>query len=153
MISLAYLSVRTVNAMNKCLKCQKEYEPKRSTSKFCSDSCRSAFHRDSPATKVTKLQMQSLYNAVLEAVEKIQYAAPPKVFDAPKLTNVQDEPLSFNKMKQQAELPTFQSLLNGMASLVFADDKEEYEHKIHAATHLSDKQRELLFTNLRNLRF
>lgn len=140
--------------MNKCLRCQKEYEPKRSTSKFCSDSCRSAFHRDSPATKVTRLQMQSLYNAVLEVVEKIQYAAPQKEYDSPRLPpTMQDEPLSFGKLRQQTELPTFQSLLNGMADLVFADDKEEYAHKIHAATHLSDKQRELLFNNLRNLRF
>jgi hypothetical protein len=140
--------------MKQCLNCQNDFEYKREAAKFCSDKCRAAYNRAHPEKQITKLQLQSLYNAVLEAVEKIQYAAPQKEYNSPKLPpTMQDEPLSFGKQRQQTELPTFQSLLNGMADLVFADDKEEYAHKIHAATHLSDKQRELLFNNLRNLRF
>ena len=31
--------------MNKCEQCLKEYEPKRTSSRYCSDNCRIAYHR------------------------------------------------------------------------------------------------------------
>jgi hypothetical protein len=57
--------------MNKCLKCGKEYEAQRSTSKFCSNKCRSAFNRKNPTNGVTRVQMQVLYNSIMEAVSRI----------------------------------------------------------------------------------
>lgn len=83
---------------------------------------------------------------------KVVYATPQEVYDAPKLPAgfSGDEPLSFAKMEQQMTGgDSFQELLNGMAGLVFPDEKEEYERKIRSAKHLSPKQINLLLQNLR----
>ena len=57
--------------MNKCLNCQKEYVPKRSYSKYCSDSCRVAYFRKNGKKDAIKpLQLQVLYNAMLEMLQK-----------------------------------------------------------------------------------
>lgn len=55
-----------------CLNCKKDFEPKRPHAKFCSDKCRVAWNRANPQGKVTKLQMQSLYNEILELARKMQ---------------------------------------------------------------------------------
>lgn len=82
-----------------CLNCKNYFEPKRPHAKFCSDKCRVAWNRANPQGKVTKLQMQSLYNAVLETLDKIQFVGPQKEYDAPKLPpTIQDEP--FKPVKQ-----------------------------------------------------
>lgn len=55
--------------MKACLNCQKEYQNKRAASKFCSDKCRVMYNRKHPKVGVVSpLQMQVLYNAVLEMV-------------------------------------------------------------------------------------
>jgi hypothetical protein len=48
---------------------------------------------------------------------------------------------------------TFQQHMNHVATLVFPDDKDEYILKIKAASNLSDKQKDLLITNIKNSRF
>ncbi len=56
--------------MAKCLYCESEYKAKKSTSRYCSDSCRVMYNRKNKKTKptegVTKAQMQVLYNQMLE---------------------------------------------------------------------------------------
>lgn len=134
--------------MKQCLNCQTEFQYKRGAAKFCSNKCRAAYNRAHPKQSVTPIQMQVLYNSVLEAINQINARnGQPPAFGAV------IEPIKPNRIQSQDDLPTFQSLLNGMASLLFADDKNEYELKIRSATHLTDKQRELLLNNLRNLRF
>ncbi len=132
--------------MNKCLKCQKEYEPKRSTSKFCSDSCRSAFHRDAPVNKITKLQMQSLYNAVLEAVEKIQYAAPQKEYDSPKLPpTMQDEPLKFVKpVPKVAADAIMRKYVEDRRDCTCEEEFRTWFERLDADERLTSRQKELV---------
>ena len=58
----------------KCLNCQKEFEPKRKdTAKFCSATCRVQYNRVNPKDKVTKVQMQVLYNTMMERLGQIEY--------------------------------------------------------------------------------
>jgi hypothetical protein len=57
--------------MKTCLNCQKEYQHKREASKFCSDRCRVAYNRKHPKQTVSPVQMQVLYNSMLELVGKI----------------------------------------------------------------------------------
>jgi hypothetical protein len=59
--------------MKQCLNCNKEYEAKREASKFCSTSCRVMWNRAQPKgkNKVTQMDMQELYNAVLGAINSI----------------------------------------------------------------------------------
>ncbi len=76
-----------------CLNCKKEYDAKRPHAKFCSVNCRVAYNRKHPKQSVSPFQMQVLYNAFLDAVEKIQYPAPKQVYDALKSApKGQDEP-------------------------------------------------------------
>lgn len=85
--------------MKECLWCKEEYEPKREASKFCSTSCRVMWNRKyGKKNQVTPVQIQVLYNSILDVLGKIQYAAPKATYDAPKMANVQDEPLSFDKL-------------------------------------------------------
>lgn len=59
--------------MRECLHCAKElYEPKKTTKKFCKDSCRVMYHRKHGKVDTVKpMQMQVMYNAILEAITKI----------------------------------------------------------------------------------
>lgn len=145
-----YANVRELCSMKQCLNCHKEFEYKRESAKFCSDKCRATYNRAHPKQLVTPIQMQVLYNAFLEAVGKIQYSAPKEVYDAPKKHNINDEPLSFDKINQTTESkePSFQELLNGMAKIIFADEKNEYAEKIHSCKNLTDKQRQILLNSL-----
>lgn len=141
--------------MVNCLYCRKEFEQKRSTAKFCSDKCRAAHHRRHPENTVTKVQMQVLYNEMLDMMAKIKEMPPQTQYNGPKLPDnfKGDEPLSINRSKQEetqtGQLPTYMSLINGMAKVVFADEKDEYAQKILAATHLSQKQIDALLAHLR----
>jgi hypothetical protein len=71
----------------KCLqeKCDKEFESKTGRRKFCSDSCKMKyFRKHGKKGIVTPMQMQVLYNSVLEMVGKINYGVVPTILDAPK---------------------------------------------------------------------
>jgi len=58
--------------MIKCLNCEDEFEPKRTTAKYCSDSCRVMYHRKwGKKNLVTKLDMQILYNEMLSMVRDL----------------------------------------------------------------------------------
>jgi len=147
--------------MNKvCLYCNEGFEAKKDTAKYCSTSCRVMFSRKNKGNgraaseKSFLLQAQVLLNSVVEMVGKVNFGQVPTILDAPRLPHPvkHDEPLSFAKMEQdivyRQSLPSFQDLLNGMADVQFADEKEDYAAKIKKATHLSEKQRNLLLTNL-----
>ena len=130
--------------MKKCLYCKNDFEPNRPKQKYCSDKCRVYFSRANPKPKevkeaVTNLQVQVLYNSLLETLGKLNGAA---LMPLPGGGNV------MLHGKPEKEPTTFQDFLNGMADLHFPDEKEEYAEKIKSATHLSDKQTKLLLTNL-----
>jgi hypothetical protein len=67
-----YANVRELYTMKQCLNCQAEFEYKRESAKFCSDKCRAAYNRAHPSQQVTKLQMQLLYNEMMELAKKMQ---------------------------------------------------------------------------------
>ncbi len=102
--------------------------------------------------------MQVLYKQMMEAVELLKGdgSLPTDYQNVNKIgvlkSNGEIEPLDFAKMKEalqkEQSSPTFQELLNGMEKIYFSDDKEDYAGKIRAATHLSDKQIQLLLSNL-----
>jgi len=58
--------------MKECMNCKNEFEAKRPHAKFCSDKCRVAYNRAHPQQAVTKLQMQLLYNEMLDLARKMQ---------------------------------------------------------------------------------
>lgn len=64
--------------MNKeCLNCKKEFEAKKDTAKYCSDSCRVMWNR-SPLNKKEKgltdlQQMKVMYNSLMEKIDKLSF--------------------------------------------------------------------------------
>jgi endogenous inhibitor of DNA gyrase (YacG/DUF329 family) len=58
--------------MKECLNCKKEFQERRSTARFCSNKCRSAFNRGASGNKITKMQMQEMYNAIMGATEALK---------------------------------------------------------------------------------
>lgn len=99
--------------------------------------------------EVKPFQMQVLYNQLLEVATKMSTGIDVHKKDSP----VFNKPAEVFKKSSWDETPnsdlvTFQDLLNGMANIQFSDDKEDYAEKIRKANHLSEKQKNLLLTNL-----
>jgi CRISPR/Cas system CSM-associated protein Csm2 small subunit len=57
--------------MKECLNCKKEFQERRSTARFCSNKCRSAFNRGTSGNRITKMQMREMFNAIMGAVNSI----------------------------------------------------------------------------------
>lgn len=58
--------------MKECLNCNKEFQAKKETAKYCSTSCRVMWNRKhGKKNQVSPIQIQVLYNSMLELVEKI----------------------------------------------------------------------------------
>jgi hypothetical protein len=69
--------------MKECLQCKKEFDAKRDSAKYCSDNCRVKWNRKNAVKKdISPVQLQVLYNSLLEMVGKINTAALPPFFDA-----------------------------------------------------------------------
>ena len=65
--------------MKECLHCKKQFQEKKDTAKYCSDSCRVMFNRNKPKVKkegITELKMEVLYNAMLDWVSKVNFVPP-----------------------------------------------------------------------------
>jgi len=137
--------------MRECLKCKKDISQKHESAKFCSTSCRVMWNRkNGKKNEIKPFQMQVLYNQLLEAINNIgqNNGLPPVA--AYQFETANTEPIKKSSWDEQPNegLTTFQELLNGMANIQFSDDKEDYADKIRKATHLTEKQRNLLLTNL-----
>lgn len=136
-----------------CLKCKKEYDSKRNSSKFCSTSCRVMWNRKNgnkkPKDEVTKFQLQVLYNSIKEMVDKISVVgllAQPNI----ELTNNLTEPISFDKLIVKINhTDSFQDLLNGIPDLDTEYEYREYAKKIENSG-LPKKQIDLLLLNMRS---
>lgn len=147
-----YVMLRIFVFMKQCLQCEKQFDAKRDAAKFCSVNCRVKWNRkNGKKSEIKPLQMQVLYNQILDAVNKIgqNNGLPPAA--AYKIETVKTEPIKKSSWDEpQSDLVTFQELLNGMVGIQFSDEKEDYAEKIRKATHLSEKQINLLLTNLWN---
>jgi hypothetical protein len=132
--------------MKACLNCQKEYENKREASKFCSDKCRVAYNRKHPKNSISKVQMQVLYNQVLELIGSI----PSAPFEG--ITQQQNgtPTATSHTTKQQLGIElTFQQHMNKISTLVFPDERQDYILVVQSATNISEKQKQLLILNLK----
>ena len=148
--------------MSECLECKISYTAKRRTSKFCSPKCRVNWNRKNKKAAhevgsfLTEKDLKEIKAIIVDVFDKGIGVAKIDPAGIKRQVSIPDQPLSFDKIKQElAEedlKPTYLSLLNGMAGILFADEKEEYEIKIRKATHLSDKQRDALLNHLKQMR-
>lgn len=159
-------TLRKFAAMKACLNCEKEYQHKRESSKFCSDKCRVMYNRKNKVDREKQLEkgIMEILNETKAAVKQMssdlfmfgqaRMDGQPLIAgitpETPFKVVASDEPLSFDKMKQEiTSKPTYLQLLNGMANIHFSDEKEDYAKKIYAADHLSQRQIDALINALR----
>ena len=133
----------------KCLQCKEEYQPKKSTSKFCSTSCRVMWGRKNKSTVSPNIQMKVLVNTILEKLENIQFTQINyPVLDAPKIENLtHDEPKQWQEPKVSSK--SFQQYMNEIAGLEYEQEFKDKAAEIQSDAFLSQKQKDLLFINMR----
>lgn len=132
--------------MRQCLNCKKDFEYKREAAKFCSNKCRAAYNRAHPQEGVTKLQMQSLYNAILEAVDKIQYAGSKNAYDGAKTHYTkQDEPLTFTTPVPKISVDAImRKYVEDRRDCSCQEEYISWLDRLNADERLSSKQKELV---------
>lgn len=131
--------------MKACLNCQKEFEYKRAAAKFCSDKCRVAYNRKHPKEGVTKLQMQVLYNSILDAVNQInakngQPEAIAVVFK-PQETPQQS---NYNPVPKVAAEAIMRKYVADRMDLTCEEEYLSWLEKLNNDDRLSPKQKELV---------
>lgn len=135
--------------MIKCLKCHKEFEPKRETAKFCSNSCRVGYHRKhGKSDKVKPYQMQAIYNAVLGLIEvtKQQSVSLPADFKNVQKIGVLNtdgtiEPLNLTKPKILRSFAYYEATIIECQTM---DDYAPLRAEIEAADHLTQREKTIL---------
>lgn len=134
----------------KCLTedCDNEFESKTGRRKFCSDACKMRyFRKHGKKDSVSLMQVQVLYNAVLDMVGKINYGVTPTLLDGKRD--------SFAKMDEvglwvspKPDTKSFQQFMNELPEL-----ETEHEYRTKAAeieaSGLTKKQKDLLLLNMR----
>jgi len=116
--------------MKECLHCKGQFEEKRESAKFCSTSCRVMFNRKNKGKSKLVFKSPSEVMDKLAAldlkIDKILYQTPtPESYDGKKMNPVNDEPLSFSKLK--AEIQPQDKYGEYAAAIQNAQDMDELE--------------------------
>jgi predicted nucleic acid-binding Zn ribbon protein len=127
--------------MKTCLNCQKEYPNKREASKFCSDKCRVAYNRKHPKkAPVSELQMQVLYNAVLELVGKSG-----RIEEKPAIASKTTyQPIITQQLPQVAIQAITHKYLEDKQEVTNADEHKSWLKRLNDDTRLSDEQKDVI---------
>ena len=128
-----------------CLQCQKELVGKRDTAKYCSDNCRVKWNRKNVTKKdITKVQIQVLYNEILEMVERIKSVPMPNFYDAPPINkHFTDEPPQYLSPKPQIRR-SFDYYRQARVECTNDEEWAELKDQILNDDFLSQKQKTLL---------
>ena len=130
--------------MKPCLHCQKDYEFKRAASKFCSDKCRVAYNRRHPKQgAVTPMQVQVLYNAVLEMVGNMKQGG--QVVAAVQKTAFQS-PLAQQPIPRVAQDAIMRKYVEDRRNCTCESEFISWSEKLDADTRITDSQKELVKT-------
>jgi len=135
----------------KCLTedCANEIENKTGRRKFCSNACKMRyFRKHGKKDSVSPMQVQVLYNAVLDMVGKINYGVNPILNDTPiTAKHIYQYPLDEKDCFKPTQ-KTFQQFMNELSEL-----ETEHEYRTKAAeieaSGLTKKQKDLLLLNMR----
>lgn len=135
--------------MKACLNCGQDYKNKRDSSKFCSDKCRVYFNRKNPKPKesVSLLQMQVLYNEMLDWVGKMKHVLPADYMAVKNIEILKEigqvEPISFTKPKAPKTMAQY---FEGKRECTCEDDYHQWVADVEADPYLSTKQKQILKT-------
>ena len=130
--------------MKECLRCQKEFNAKRESAKFCSTNCRVQYNRVHGKKKaISTVQVQVLYNEILDMVNVVK-----------KQGNGESRVVYHGNPIQASVVPrsqkTVQQFLNEISELEYEQEYRDKADEIEQAIHLTEKQRNLLILNLKS---
>jgi hypothetical protein len=133
--------------MKQCLECEKPFEAKRESAKFCSVNCRVKWNRkNGNKTPVKPIQVQVLYNAMMDMVSNFKFTpTTPSSYDAPKIPIVNDEYGQFSPPKP-LKRRSYESYREGKRECETAEQWEELRVEIDADMFLTKKEKDLLKT-------
>ena len=125
--------------MKKCLQCEKEYEAKRPTSKFCSDNCRVIYHRKHKDKKETgvigKVELKVLYDTILDLVSsQLNKKEEP----------IMNEPTHYFETPKRNLIRTFEQYRQLKLDCENQEDWVALSDEIGNAPNVSSKQKQLL---------
>ncbi len=133
----------------KCLSCEKVFDAKRDTAKFCSVNCRVKWnYKNGKKDKVSKFDLKVVYNELLDLAQKLSAGTmpQPKVYDAPKL------PQTFKDEPKQWQEPTQERLIIRNADqwhslkreCISVEEWLPIKKQILSAPNLTDKQKQFI---------
>lgn len=134
--------------MKECLNCKKGFEQKKETKKFCSDSCRVMWNRKHGKKGAIKpIQMQVLYNSILEAVGKINSLGGVNIPSAP----LSDQNQALNTYQSNSTKPvirrSYEYYVQEKLACETMDEWEILKSKIEDDPYLTLKQKNFLIKN------
>lgn len=131
--------------MKQCLNCEKQFNEKKETAKYCSTSCRVMWNRknkDKPKTLNAEQRLTIIYNKIMEAI-----VSEPKFIQDQKKVVSDIETIGIAEYKPMFQQPkfskSFQYYQQARLDCENADDWAELRNEI-LQSDLSVKQKELL---------
>ncbi len=122
--------------MKQCIrkKCQKEFEPTKPKQKFCSDKCRTYYSREEKEPTELKFAapdpILKRIDDIFERLGKIDFKPTTEAsYDGARLPKgfVDDEPLSFAKLKEEVSAPAGKTAEQFKAAKLSCESQEEWE--------------------------
>lgn len=137
----------------KCLNCGKDIEAKTERRKYCSDACKMKyFRKHGKKNELKPYQMKVLYDAILELISNPSNSQLGKIYPQLGITKEEvgsPQAISTTSKYSLGELKTFQQHMNEIAELQYEDEYRKKYAEIEAAENLSEKQKNLLYHNMK----
>lgn len=128
--------------MKECVNCKNAFEPKRPHGKFCSDKCRVAYNRSNPSQVVTKMQVQVLYNEMLDLIKKAKSEPQQPYFSIETKNGT-----TWGKAQEPVKITLKRPFVTLQALMTECESQEEYEvlrYEIENADHLTRREKDIL---------
>lgn len=131
--------------MRECLKCKKDISGKHESAKFCSTSCRVMYNRkNGKRNEIKPVQMQVLYNAIMDKLDKMGLQAIISPIPAQKSTFDGFTLPATEKQKTRRSFEYYQQARIDCADI---DEWATIKAQIMADEFLTQKQKQLLTLN------
>jgi hypothetical protein len=130
-----------------CEQCEKEFEYSRDAARFCSGKCRVKWNRNHPKKEVTKIEMEVLYNQMLDLVSEMKnnlVSVQPNINSVISGTLVTNESTSWVEKPQLKIKRSFENYQQLRMDCENEEDWVNLKDEILDCSHLTQKQKTLL---------
>lgn len=131
--------------MKACLNCQRDYENKRESSKFCSTNCRVKWNQKQPKKEraVSQVQLQVLYNSLLDLVSNAKQNPQSVSFEA---KNTFSAPIPVQQPVYARKPKSMASYFDEKRELTCQEDYARWLEEVETDIHLKPYQKQILKT-------